>query len=120
MKNRIMVIDDDKEFLEEIRESLVLSDYEVVTVANPSDAIEEVIRTKPDLILLDIKMPEESGFQVACKIKYFSALRSIPIIAVTGYLNQRHRASIKGYGIRSYLTKPLDPVNLVLEIERAL
>ncbi len=120
MRNKIMVIDDDRDFLSEVSETLSLSDYDVVTVADPTAALDKIIESRPDLILLDIKMPEESGFQVASKIRYFSGLRQIPIIAVTGSLSEHHRKVINGYGISGCLIKPVDPIELVSKIEESL
>lgn len=120
MRNRILVIDDDKEFLDEIKETLTLNDYDVVVENNPSLALERAMQLRPDLILLDLAMPEESGLQVACEIKYFSKLRHIPIIAITGHLSDHYKSILNNYGMLNYLIKPIDPVNLILHIERVL
>lgn len=120
MKSRVMIIDDDKEFLEEIREVLILNDYEAITLDDPAFALEKVVASKPDLILMDMMMPNESGFQVAWKLGFFSALKRIPIIAISGYLNERQRALVRDYGIRDCVSKPFDPIELISKIEGAL
>lgn len=120
MRNKIMVVDDDRQFLDELEESLALSDYEVVAVCDPKRAYDEAQRTRPDLILLDLKMPDESGFQVACKIKYFSTLCQVPILAMTGYFFNRSQNNMLAYGFKDFLVKPFDPIELVSKIEKAL
>jgi len=120
MKNKVMVIDDDKLFLEEMETTLTLNDYDVVTLSDSYMAVDKVIESRPDVILLDMKMPDDNGLQVASKIKYFSAFKKVPIIAITGSLSERHKSLMKNYGISSYMLKPVDPIELILNIERAL
>jgi DNA-binding response OmpR family regulator len=119
MDKKIMLIDDDKDFLEELKESLVLNDYEVVTVNEPSLTMETAAREKPDVIITDIKMPGESGFQLACKLKFFSSLSNIPIIAMTGYFKEEYIPFMKAYGIISYIKKPFDTIDIISKIEGA-
>ncbi|MDD5729924.1 MAG: response regulator [Candidatus Omnitrophica bacterium] len=117
MVRKIMIVDDDKEFLEELKESLQMNDYEVVAVDNPRLALEIAINTKPDLVLLDLKMPQESGFQVACEIMYYSGLKNTSIIAMTGHFQQRYESLRDGYGFKGFLKKPFDYFDLLCKIE---
>jgi len=116
-KTRVLVIDDDKLLLREIQDTLSLNDYDVVAMNHPADATEVIERVQPDVILLDLVMPDESGFQVACKINYFSGLARIPIIAMTGYFKDSYLPLMSGYGIKDYLKKPFDPLELIAKIE---
>jgi DNA-binding response OmpR family regulator len=120
MKKKILIIDDDKEFLEELAELLKLNDYEVVAVNDAPLAVDAARKSKPDLVLLDLKMPQESGFQVACKIKFFSQLQDVPIIAMTAYFQDNYADLLRTYGIKHCLTKPFDTVELVSRIEDSL
>lgn len=120
MKNKVFVIDDDRHFLEEVKESLTLNEYEVETLDDASKAVERITQARPDIILLDMHMPQESGFQVACKIKTTKGLKHIPIIAVTGCLSGRQIKVVKDYSIAYCLQKPFDPLELVMNIERVL
>jgi DNA-binding response OmpR family regulator len=120
MNKRIMIVDDDRALLEELEESLILNDYDVVAVSDSRRVMEEFNRRIPDLILLDLKMPEESGFQVACKCKYFSQLKGIPIIAMSAHYQESYALALKNYGIQDYVKKPFDVIDVILKIERAL
>jgi DNA-binding response OmpR family regulator len=120
MDKKILIVDDDKDFLEELRESLVLNEYDVVALNDPNEALDVATREKPDVIILDIKMPEESGFQVACKLKFFSGLSHIPIIAMTGHFKDEYIPLMNTYGIKHYIKKPFDCIDIISRIERAV
>jgi CheY-like chemotaxis protein len=120
MSRKIMVVDDNKEFLEELKEILVLSGYEVVDVNESVKVVNVAAQTKPDVILLDLKMPEKSGLRVAYELKHFSELSHIPIIAMTGFLNEVHFLFLDVCGIKKCLKKPFNPLDAIYQIEQAL
>ena len=64
-KKRVMIVDDDKEFLEELQETLFLNGYEVIKVNDPHQVLDSAGNNKPDIILLDLKMDHFSGFEIA-------------------------------------------------------
>lgn len=117
MAKKVMIIDDDRQLVEELTDSLRMDDYEVIPVDNPKKVKELAIATNPDVVLLDINMPGESGFQVACDILYFSGLRDTTIIAMTGYFKERYAALMKCYGFKGFLKKPFDYIDLLCRIE---
>ncbi|MDD5347126.1 MAG: response regulator, partial [Candidatus Omnitrophica bacterium] len=115
---RIMVVDDDKEFLEELRETLVLSGYEVKTVSDACDAFPTAMRAKPDLILLDLKMKGMTGFEVANKLKNYSGTMEIPIIAMSGFFTADEDDTLLSFfQIQNYLRKPFNPLDIITRIE---
>jgi CheY-like chemotaxis protein len=119
-KTKILIIDDDKEFLEELHETLNLSGYEMVAVNDAQDALETANRTKPDIILLDLKMPAKSGFQVADEIKHYQQTSHIPIIAMTGFFKDDYLPLMGLFGISLCLKKPFQVSQVVQEIEMAM
>jgi CheY-like chemotaxis protein len=120
MTKKVMIIDDNKEFSEELKETLELSGYEVCEVNDAVIALETASKVNPDVILLDLKMPEKSGFQVAYEFKHFSELMHIPIIAMTGFVNDQHLAFMKIYGIKKCLNKPFSPLDAIAQIEEVI
>lgn len=120
MGKRIMVVDDDREFLEELRETLNLSGYEVIEVNEPLLVFSEAVMKKPDLILLDIKMPKKSGFQIADELKHTHEFTRVPIIAMTGYFRDDFLPLMQICGIEKYLKKPFNPLDVIALIEEAL
>lgn len=119
MATKVMIIDDDKDFLTEISDSLVLVGYEVAAVSDPLQAVERTVREKPDVILLDLKMPKVNGFTVASELKHYPEVAGVPIIAVTGYFKDDYLPLMNVCGINSYLKKPFNILEVISRIEAA-
>ena len=120
MAKKILVVDDDKEFLEELKETLALSGYDVIEVNDPVSAANVVHNTKPDLVLLDLKMPGKSGFQLADELRHLPEMGDIPMIAMTGFLKDDYIPLINICGIKKCLKKPFNPLDVIAHIETAL
>ena len=121
MNNRkVMIVDDDKEFLEELNETLGLSGYDVVSVNDSVAAIDTASRIKPDVILLDLKMPQKSGFQLADELRHLSELSRVPIIVMTGFFKDDYASLLNICGVRKCLKKPFNPLDVIAQIEEAL
>jgi len=118
---KIMLVDDDKEFLNEMSEILKLSGYETFVFSDSTDAATKAINLKPDLILLDLKMDNKSGFKVADELRSITATKDIPVIAVTGvFTKKEHKLLMKVCNIRESLIKPIQPLDLISRIENIL
>lgn len=115
-----MIVDDDKEFLEELQEALKSTGYETIPVNDPALALGVGNSQKPDVILVDIKMPKKSGFVLADEFKNSKALRDVPIIAISGCFKDKDSAFLNIYGFKSYLEKPFNPADVAIKIEEAL
>ncbi len=120
MNKKVMIVDDDKEFLEELNETLSLSGYDMVAV-NDSDSVLGLLKQiKPDVIVLDLKMPKKSGFQLADEIKHLQDMSHVPIIAMTGFLKDDYIPLLSVCGIVKCLKKPFNPLDIIGYIEEAL
>jgi DNA-binding response OmpR family regulator len=120
-RHKILVIDDDLELLEELKELLELAGFHVDTVNDSSKAAMEAKRILPDLILLDLKMSPKSGFQVADELKRSDQLKTIPAIAMTGFFTQKEYVlMMKLCGIKAFVLKPFNPATLIAKIEETL
>lgn len=118
---KILIVDDDKEFMEELREVLVNTGYEVVAVADGIAASKAARVTRPDVILLDLRMKGMSGFEVADRLKGFSDTSGIPIIAMTGFYTLKEHAWLMNFsGIKRCLRKPFNPLDVIAEVENVL
>ena len=85
MANKILIVDDDPDFVEAISTLLEARDYEVLSATNGADGFKEAKAKTPDLILLDVMMTHKSeGFDVARSLKEDPATKDIPVIMVTG------------------------------------
>ncbi len=106
--NKVFVIDDDIAILELIKINLELSGYNVQTSSDPIKGFQMIKQENPDLIILDVMMPEVDGYSLALKIRQQDATKKIPIIMLTalGELDDK----LKGFnsGVDDYLTKPFE------------
>ncbi len=84
---KILVIDDEPDMLDFLGSILKDNDFEVITAVNGRDALEKATSQKPDLITLDISMPEESGVRAFRNLQENDVTKDIPVIIVTGISN---------------------------------
>jgi len=83
MSKRILVVEDQPDSRQIIRDMLAPTDYELTEAENGEEALAAIARQRPDLILMDVQMPIMDGYTATRRIKADGSLRSIPIIAVT-------------------------------------
>ncbi|HWI16230.1 MAG TPA: ATP-binding protein [Vicinamibacterales bacterium] len=110
---RILVVDDDANIRELLTQEFSDAGYEVVTAANGRDAVAEVRRRRPDLIVLDVMMPEMNGFDVAAVLRNDPQTLDIPII-ILSIVQDRERGF--RLGVDRYLTKPINTDLLFREV----
>jgi two-component system cell cycle response regulator DivK len=92
--------------------------FTVLTAINGSDALRLALAEHPDLILMDIQMPEMDGYEATKRIRSDPRLASIPIVAVTSYAMTSDRAKALEMGFVGYIEKPIQPQTFVAEISR--
>ena len=120
-KKKVMVVDDDRDFLDEVREILDERGYETIMADNGDQALQSARSLRPDIILLDIVMSEMNGFQLADRLNKLKGTRRIPIIAMTGwFVREEHVRLLNMLGITAVLMKPVDPAEVAACIERTL
>lgn len=120
-EKKVLIVDDDKEFLEELKEMLIATGYDVTSVSDSVSAVKAARMIKPDIILLDLRMKAMSGFEVADRLKGFSETASIPLIAMTGFYTLREHAWLMNFcGIKRCIKKPFNPLDIIAEIENVL
>ena len=117
---RILIVDDEYQNREVLEVMLGAENFVVLTATNGQEALALVAQEPPDLILLDIMMPDMDGYEVAARIKGNPALRNIPIIMVT-VLDDRE-AKMRGLnaGAEDFVTKPVDRAELALRVRNLL
>jgi putative two-component system response regulator len=108
----VLVVEDEPECIELIRQSLGLKEIRIIPADSGEQALQILDQTKPDLILLDIIMPEMDGFEVCRRIKADPRNESIPIVflSVLSDLTAENRGI--SLGAEMYLVKPFDPLTL--------
>ena len=117
-KAKLVLIDDDVEFLEEVRDMLGSSGYQVVCLSDEEYTIEKLRAERPDIILLDIKMRIRSGLQIAFEIKRDPMLKYIPIVAMSAVYIENDVLGM--CGIKDRLMKPFFPADIIDKVESVL
>jgi signal transduction histidine kinase/CheY-like chemotaxis protein len=123
MKQKILAIDDNKDNLTTIKALIneVKPGYEVLTATNGPDGLEIARAEDPDVILLDILMPDMDGFEVCRRLKKDSLLREIPVVFLTAMKESREsRLQALDAGADGFLAKPLDLVEFSAQIRAML
>ncbi|MGH2353657.1 MAG: response regulator transcription factor [Chloroflexota bacterium] len=117
---RILVVDDSPTDLSLISAPLVAGGFEVITAQDGEEAIAKAAAERPDVILLDVVLPKQNGFQVCRTLKKSAEVGHIPVIMVTGKSQPSDRFWGMRQGADEYVTKPFLPETLVSSIQRFL
>jgi DNA-binding response OmpR family regulator len=121
MNKKIMVVDDEPDILTTVGQMLEMSGYEVIKVIDGEECFKKLNEssTNPDLILLDIMMPDISGWDVAAKIKENPRWSSIPIVFLTAK-GDTSSIGLGGMAAEDYIVKPFDIKDLITRIQKIL
>lgn len=117
---RIMVVDDNEEFTTLYEAYLRMAGFDAIAENDSSKAMDQAYATKPDLILLDLMMPEPNGFQLCRMLRADRNFQRTPIIIVTALNDEDSRIVALGAGANDYLTKPFHIEELKLRINLLL
>jgi two-component system alkaline phosphatase synthesis response regulator PhoP len=113
---RVLVVEDEPDVAELLRYNLQKEGWEVVTVANGAEVLRRVREARPDVILLDIMVPQLNGWEVCRRLKQDAETRTIPIIMVTGRVEEGDKVLGFELGADDYVTKPFSPRELIARI----
>jgi DNA-binding response OmpR family regulator len=117
---KIIVVDDDKTSTALFEQVLLMYKYEVVTLNESAKTVETATEVKPDLIILDLMMPEPDGFKVCRMLRTNPLFRRTPIIIVTALNDLDSKLVAMGAGASDYLVKPFHIDQLFTIIEKQL
>lgn len=120
-KKRVLCIEDHPEMIELIRLILGRRGFEVVGAEGGRDGLQAMEEDPPDLVLLDLMMPDMDGWEVYRQIKGNERLKEIPVIAVTAKAQEIDRVlGLKIAGMDDFIIKPFDAKELISSVERVL
>ncbi len=117
-KRTILVVDDDRRVVELLQISLTQNGYRVLTAMSGEDALEIVRRTPPHLVILDLRLPKKTGFEVCAAMKSTRDTAHIPIVMVSASAEVDSRLQGLMHGADDYLTKPFSPKELLIKVRR--
>ena len=120
MSKRSLVIEDQEDNRQIVRDLVTASGYELIEATSGEDGLEAAARERPDLILMDIQLPGIDGYEVTRRIKADPKLSKIPIIAVTSYALSGDDKKAFAAGCDGYVTKPYSPRLLLAKIREYL
>jgi CheY-like chemotaxis protein len=117
---RVLLVDDEPSILEIFSQYLELSGYQVITGVDGEEALEKTRREKPDIIVLDIRMPKMDGWEVCERIKKDPSVCGIPVIFLTAFDQVQDHERARRLCVQGYIAKPCHPSTLVQQIKNCM
>ncbi len=120
MTKKILIVEDNIDLVQVLGLTLEFEGYEVIWAADGNQALNMAASKLPDLILLDLSLPDMDGLEVARQIRQNQKTHSIPILATTGRVSFEDKEKCLQNGCDDYISKPYTPKELVARIEKLL
>ena len=120
MSKRILVVEDQEDNRQILRDLLGNAGYELVEAVDGEQALAAYAKQRPDLILMDIQLPVMDGYEATRRIKSNPGMKEIPIIAVTSYALSGDEGKARAAGCNAYVTKPFSPRALLAKVREFL
>ncbi len=117
MAKTILIVEDNELNMKLFNDLLEAKGYNIVQTRNGMEALDLARANKPDLILMDIQLPEVSGLEVTKWIKEDEELKSIPVIAVTAFAMKGDEERIRQGGCEAYISKPISVATFIETIK---
>jgi two-component system cell cycle response regulator DivK len=117
MPKKVMIVEDNELNMKLFRDLIEASGYETVRTRDGLQALDLARRHRPDLVLMDIQLPEVSGIEVTKWLKEADDLRHIPVIAVTAFAMKGDEEKIKEGGCEAYISKPISVLSFLQTID---
>ncbi|MDC4227480.1 MAG: response regulator [Candidatus Manganitrophus sp.] len=122
MPQRVLIVDDHEDSLSIFSSALAGAGYDVITATDGQEALQKVLKTRPDLVLLDLILPEIDGFAVCDTLKYSPSFRSIPVLMISAWTDSHSilQKQSQRAGAEELLMKPIAPKDLVTKVRKYL
>jgi DNA-binding response OmpR family regulator len=119
-KKKILIVDDEKDLVSLVSLHMKMAGYDVLSAADGEKALEIIQEVKPNLIILDLMLPEIDGWEVCRRLREESDMQKIPVIMLTARTQADDK--LRGFvvGADDYVTKPFSPRELVARVKRVL
>ncbi|HEY8483509.1 MAG TPA: response regulator transcription factor [Longimicrobiales bacterium] len=118
--SRILVVEDEADIAALVAYHLTREGYRVRTAASGAEALEAIAHERPDLVVLDVMLPEFSGYEVLSELRRREELAEIPVVVLTARRDEADRIRGLELGADDYVTKPFSPRELVLRVGAVL
>lgn len=120
MSKRILVVEDTEDNRQIIRDLLSSVGYDLIEAVDGAEGVALAQSQQPDLILMDIQLPQMDGYEATRQIRAIPQLERVPIIAVTSYALSGDEAKTREAGCDAYIAKPFSPRQLLAKIREFL
>ena len=120
MPKKILIVDDEINVIKVIASRLKANNYDVVSASDGTFAVKKAIEEKPDLIILDIRMPAGGGVSVFENLKRLDSTMMTPIIFITAHPTEEIKQQVLEMGANDFVAKPFDPEDLLVKVRKAL
>jgi len=117
---KILIVDDEADLVETIRFPLEIDGYHVLASYSGEDALNQARKENPDLILLDLMLPNLDGYKVCRLLKFDNRYKHIPILMLTAKTQEKDKALGMETGANEYITKPFEMEDLLKKVKRYL
>ena len=116
-KIKILLVDDEKEFVETLSERIRMRDHDSEVALNGEQALKKIDDDLPDVVVLDLKMPGMDGMEVLRRIR--KAYPKVQVIMLTGHGSEKDEEEARKLGVFEYLQKPIDIETLMKKVKKA-
>jgi len=120
LRKTVLIVEDNELNMKLFRDLLEAHGYDTLEARTGPEALEALKEARPDLILMDIQLPEVSGLEVTKQIKNNTELADIPVIAVTAFAMKGDEERIRSGGCEDYIAKPISVVSFIEKVKRYL
>jgi two-component system alkaline phosphatase synthesis response regulator PhoP len=114
---KILIAEDEKDIRELITFSLNFAGFEVVAAVDGQDAVEKALQEKPDLVMMDVRMPRMTGYEACAKMKALDELKDIPIVFLSAKGQESEIQTGLDAGAYEYILKPFAPDELIQRVK---
>jgi DNA-binding response OmpR family regulator len=114
---RILVAEDEKDIRELIAFSLQYAGFEVISAVDGKDAVQKALETKPDLIMMDVRMPRMTGYEACTQMKKMEETKGIPVVFLSAKGQDREIQTGLNAGAYEYILKPFAPDELIQRVK---
>lgn len=119
-KKRVLIVEDNELNKKLFRDLLEANGYEVAHTGDGMEVLDMLRQKRPDLILMDIQLPEISGLEVTRWIKADPALKDIPVVAITAFAMKGDEERIRAGGCDGYISKPISVPSFLATVKKFL
>ena len=120
LNTKVAIIDDNRDSLRELEKILTMAGYTPVLVNDVWGAVDKVLNNKPDVILMELRMPHKNGFALADAINRVFGTKRIPIIAMSNIFKDEFKWLMDFCGIKRWIKKPFLPLDVIWAIESVM